>query len=292
MAQTDVVFHQPETIEAALSVLSAAAARPAIAVAGGTWVMRAGLRGEDTDKTFVSLAKIAALRSIERADDGLRIGAMVTHADLASALDDDPAHAGLHRACAVSANPAIRRRATIGGNLCSDAFMAPDLVPALMALGATVNLHGPTGERRLSVADFLHGRATRPASEILTHIHLPPPRGTTAHARALLRQAGEYPVAVVSVLAHCRTDGTCQTLRIALSAVEPAPRRWAALENALLGRRLDPVAARDAAQAHLKALHPRDGVDAAGWYRARLLPQLVERAFADLTRPTAQRDPQ
>lgn len=292
MTQTDVVFHRPETIAAALSILSSAAPRPAIPLAGGTWIMRAALRGEDTDKTFVSLANIASLHSIEKTDGGLTIGAMVSHAALAQALGADPAHAGLRTACAASANPAVRHRATIGGNLCSDGFMAPDLVPALMALGAMVTLQAPSGERRLPIADFLRGRGTHPAAEILTHVHLPPPRGTTAHARALLRQAGEYPVAVVSVLAHCRTDGTCQTLRIALSAVEPAPRRWAALENALLGRPLDPVAARDAAQAHLQVLHPRDGVDAAGWYRARLLPQLVERAFADLTRPTAQRDPQ
>jgi FAD binding domain in molybdopterin dehydrogenase. len=70
MTQTDVVFHRPETIAAALSILSSAAPRPAIPLAGGTWIMRAALRGEDSDKSFVSLANIASLHGIEKRTAG------------------------------------------------------------------------------------------------------------------------------------------------------------------------------------------------------------------------------
>ena len=281
-------YLQPATIEGALAALGDSADRRCVLVAGGTWVMRAALRGEAGDRTFVSLTGIDALHGIAAEHTGLRIGPMVTHAALGHALDAFPAFGALGVAASVSANPAVRNSATVGGNICAQDFTAPDLVPALIALNATVSLRSDSGEETCALADYVQGRPERSAREILTGIHVPRQAGLSAHARGLMRQAGEYPVAIVSVYAEIGASGKIGSIRIAISSVEAAPRRWESLEQALLGQNHDPATAKEAAEAHLSSLKPRDGVDAPGWYRARILPRLIERAFADLATQMGQ----
>jgi carbon-monoxide dehydrogenase medium subunit len=98
------------------------------------------------------------------------------------------------------------------------------------------------------------------------------------------RQAGEYPLAALSMALKADPDGTIRDLRIAVGAVEARPRRWPALEAALIGCTPDPAALRGIAR-DLSDFIGRDAVDAPGWYRTRVLPGLVARAFATLTAP-------
>ena len=252
----------------------------AVVVAGATWVMRAILRGDRGDRTFVSLARIAQLHETAEDADGLRIGALVTHDALAKGMSAVPE--ALVQAAANSANPAIRRAATIGGNLCAQEFRAPDLVPALIALNATVTLVSGRGRETLPVEEFVNTRAERAPGAILTTIHVPRQVGRSAHARALLRQAGEYPVANASVSLNLAKDGTIDTLRIAVGAVEDVPRRWHSLERALQGQPLTASHAAGIARDHLREFTPRDDVDAPGWYRLRVLPGLVQQLIADI----------
>ncbi len=253
--------------------------------------MRAALRGEDEDRTFVSLAGIDTMHGIQTDGASLRIGALVTHDALGRSLDAYPAFGALATAATVSANPAIRNCATVGGNICTQNFAAPDLVPALIALHATITVHSVRAKETCLLEAYVKTRGSRPQDEILTQIQVPHHPGASAHARGLLRQAGEYPVAIVSVFAEIDPKNIIVALRIAISSVEVTPRRWGALEAALTGQIFDAETAKTAARAHLGILIPRDGVDAPGWYRARILPQLIARAFADVATQLGQGAP-
>ncbi len=184
----------------------------------------------------------------------------------------------------MSANPAIRRVATLGGNICAQGFAAPDLVPALIALNATVEVRSKVGAETLDIEDYLLARPTRPSDEILTGIQVTRQSGWSAHARGLLRQAGEYPVANVSAFIDADDGGTINSARIAVGAVEPVPRRWQSLENALVGQPIDAVCLGNIALDHLGDFTPRDGVDSPGKYRLRILPRLAEHVFADIAK--------
>ena len=118
---------RPMTIEDAVRVLHDLGDEGA-PLAGGTWVMRTQHRGATFVGTYVSVHGLASLRGI---DLGVlpRIGALVTHAELAEATLP-PALIGLGIAAATSAFPAVRSVATLGGNLGASPFPEADLVPA------------------------------------------------------------------------------------------------------------------------------------------------------------------
>jgi carbon-monoxide dehydrogenase medium subunit len=196
--------------------------------------------------------------------DALGMGAGATHARIAAALAGEPRLRGLHDAAARSANPAVRCHATVGGALATAAFPASDLVPALLALDATVGVASAAGTVDVALEEYLATRGT--PGTLVTGVTAAVPR-RSAHARLTLRAAGDYPVAIASVAEG--DDG----LRVAIGSVEAVPRRWRTVETG------DPVAA---AREHAGELTPRDGVEAPGWYRAQVLPTLLARALEEL----------
>ncbi len=269
----------PERIfESAATVAEAVAARAsgAAVLAGGTWTMRDPRRGVTLPERIVALSKIAELQSIEVFDDRISIGASVTHSLLAGAVSEIVGLEGLAAAATGAANPAIRRVATVGGNLCATEFAAADLVPALLALDAEVELALADGPRLLPLSEFLKARAALLKTALLTRVIVRRDVIASAHIRLPLRKAGDYPVAIVSVARS--SDGT---VRVAVGSVEPVARRWTALEAALGGK----VATAEEAQALAEKTNDfigRDGIETEGWYRREVLPALVRRAFAAL----------
>ena len=254
----------------------------AVALAGATWIMRAALRGETLAGVYVALRGIPDLREVEVRENEVSIGAAITHAELAASLQRVPGCAGLAQAAAQAANPAIRRVATLGGNLCSVVFAASDLAPALVAAGAEVEIQDARGAARRPIEAFLAERPALPPGWLLTRVFAPRAARLSAHARLPLRKAGDYPVAIVSVSLERMEDGRARSARIAVGSVEPVARRWPALEQALEGRPIDPGAAADLARERTGDFAGRDGVEAPGWYRTQVLPSLVRSAFQSL----------
>ena len=174
--------------------VTAIAQGEAVPLAGATWVMRAALRGETLAGAYVALRGIPNLRELEVRENEVSIGAAITHAELAASLQRVPGCAGLAEA-AQAANPAIRRVATVGGNLCSVAFAASDLAPALIAARAEVEIQDERGAARRPVEAFLAERAALPPGWLMTRVFAPRAVRLSAHARLPLRKAGDYPVA-------------------------------------------------------------------------------------------------
>jgi len=255
----------------------------AIPVAGGTWVMRAPIRQEAPAQLFVSLHAIEELKGIEAAPEELVVGAMVSHRQLAIELSDMADLKAIRVAAEKSANPSVRNMATIGGNLCSTNFMSPDLVPALMVCDATINVQSPGAKTEIPIENYIETRLVRPNNELVTRIRLPRGSFRSTHQRLLMRKAGEYPVANLSMRLSIGGDGRIADPRIAVASVENQPRRWTGLEDALRGEVVSKVKIKELAIDQVKEFTGRDGPDAPGWYRLRILPRLASDALADLT---------
>ncbi|MBB4002109.1 FAD binding domain-containing protein [Aurantimonas endophytica] len=274
---TERQFAVADCIDMAL----AARRQGATVLAGGTWVMRDPLRGQGLPASVVVLSAIPAMTEIAIEADRITIGVSATHAMLADALRNLAGLEGLVAAAEGAANPAIRRVATVGGNLCTVDFPAADLVPAFLAYGAMVELATPEGTLLLKMPEFLKERRDLLGKALLTRLHLRRDVVASAHARLPLRKAGDYPAAIVSIAVD--REGA---IRVAVGAVETQARRWTSLEAALMG---EPEAlglpdhAADLAREH-KEFTGRDGVEAEGWYRCQVLPALVHRATAALPR--------
>jgi aerobic carbon-monoxide dehydrogenase medium subunit len=253
-----------------------------VALAGATWIMRAPIRRESLDGDFVAISRIEELRRIEADDRAIRIGACVTHAELAALLAPLPGCEALKSAAAQSANPAIRNFATLGGNLGAADFHASDLIPALLSLDAAVEVEWLGGKERLTLDDYLGRRGRLPAGSLVTHVVVPRCPGISAHVRLPLRRAGDYPVASLSIAAETDAGGILRGVRIAVGSVEAVARRWTHLETALKGRSMSPELAAELAEASVGDFQGRDGVEAPGWYRVKVLPSLVRKAFQSL----------
>jgi carbon-monoxide dehydrogenase medium subunit len=251
-------------------------------LAGATWIMRAPIRRERLARSYVAISKIDELRHVEILDSEIRIGACVTHAALASALAPLPECQALAQAAADSANPAVREVATIGGNLCAAAFAASDMAPALICLDAEIDLQKPNGSERMLVERFLELRTSIESGCLVRSVVVPRAARRSVHVRLPLRKAGDYPVAIVSLAATLNPNGAVECARVAVGSVEPAARRWKRLEAELIGHPLDPRRAAEKAEEYASDFHGRDGVEAPGWYRVKVLASLVRRAVQAL----------
>tara|TARA_B100001059_G_scaffold218387_1_gene238511 strand:+ start:694 stop:1566 length:873 start_codon:yes stop_codon:yes gene_type:complete len=248
-------------------------------VAGATWIMRAPTRREETDRLFVSLGQIDALKKIEINYNQISIGSLVTHDTLSKLEVGGHDLDCLRQAALKSANPAIRNAATIGGNICSYEFAAADLVPALLSLDAQVEVQGQNGITLLEIGDFLQSRETKPNDQIVTKILIKRSDRISAHARLLIRQAGDYPVVTVSCSLSISDDGRIRAPRIAVGSVESVARRWLALEDLISGQSLADLDIKKSSSSFTSDFNGRNGSDATGQYRLKVLPKVAAQAL-------------
>ena len=111
----------------------------------------------------------------------VRIGALTTHAELASSPVVREQCPALAEAAAQVGDPAVRNRGTIGGNV-AHADPASDLPTVLTALDARFVVVGPAGARTIEAAAFFQGMMTTALGEhdLLVAIEVPSKRRSRA----------------------------------------------------------------------------------------------------------------
>lgn len=254
----------PRSLEEAYRALQAA---DAVCLAGGQSLVATMNLGLAAPERLVSLRHLAELRGIEKkADGGLRIGAMTTHAELAALSSASAGPRLLAQAAGVVAYPAIRARGTIGGSVAL-ADPSADYPVALQAADATIEVGGPSGTRAIKARDFFRGlfETALGKGEIVIAIHVPAGDADAGSAYEKLSiVVGDF--AIVSVAAIGRT-----TLDLAVGGLGPTPvlaTGIAANDAALLA----------AGRALAAAADPPSDHRASGAYRRRVLPELMRRA--------------
>jgi len=214
-------YHRPATLEQACELLRDFGDE-GVALAGGTDVVVDLRRGAMGARHLVSLRELGELRGIRVEDGVLRIGALTTPAELGAAAEIEAVRPELLDAVRGFAGPQIRNVATVGGNLCTAASCG-DLAPMLIALGASVRVVGPGGEREMALEElFRDVRETVLAlGEILVEVAVPVRKpGEGARYEAFGRRAASF-ITVAGVAAYVRlADRYC---RVVLGAVAPTP---------------------------------------------------------------------
>ena len=142
---------------------------------GGTDLLVGLRKGTVSTPLVIDLKRVAELPAgIEEDAGALRIGATTILADL---IDDERVRRrfpALVESARVVGSIQIRNRATLAGNLCN-ASPAADTAPALLVHDALVDVIGPTGGRRVPVAEFFvgPGRTALGPSELVSAVELP-----------------------------------------------------------------------------------------------------------------------
>lgn len=273
------VVYFPTTIAEAVEVLDAYDGEAKL-VAGGTAMSLLLEHRLIRPAALVSLQRVADLRKVSSTEDGggLRLGALVTHAEAAGDARLRSAAPLVAEAFSVVGNPQVRTAATVGGVL-AEADYASDPPAALRAVDAVATVEGPGGRRSIAVSDLLLDfyETALSRAEVITHVMVPslPADAGSAYLKYSSRSTEDRPCVGVAALVREARDGTCAEVRIAVGATTAVPVRLHEVEAAAIGRPIDPAALGDA---YAEAIRPFQDVRGSSWYRREMVRVSVTRA--------------
>ncbi len=289
-------------------------------LAGGTDLISLMKDYVASPKTVVNIKSIKELRGIGPAKGGLRIGATATLDEMSSSAALR-AYPSIHTAVLGITSPQIRNMGTAGGDLCQrprcwyfrngygllamkdgkslvpggenqyhaifgggPAYFvsASSLGPPLIALGAKVVLHSPSGPRTVEAAEFFvapKDEDTREIdlkpNEILTEILVPSAAGIkNATYEIRQREAIDWPLVTASVA--LKMAGTkVSSAKVVLGHVAPTP--WVAekAEQYLSGKTIDEATAEEAGKMAVEGAQPLSQNE----YKVTLAKVAVKRAL-------------
>jgi len=275
-----VEYHRPVSVSDACDLLRTLGP-DALPLAGGTDVMVDLRRRTKRPRHLVSLAELEELRGITHRNGDLRIGALVTPAQLLASEQVALARPELLDAVGVFGTPQVRYRATVGGNLCTAASCG-DLAPLLMAFGARVVVATPEGPREFSLEAFFgHHRETilEPGHLLVEVIVSDRAPGEGAAYQAFGLRATNF-ITVASVAAFLKWEaGRCTAARLALGAVAPTPMLVPAIEEGLVGGNLEDDALAKMGVVAGKAADPISDIRGSAEHRRELVEKLCIRAL-------------
>jgi carbon-monoxide dehydrogenase medium subunit len=252
--------------------------------AGGVALMLAMRQRLITPSHVVYMGGVGGLDRIEFDErQGLRIGALTRHQQIADSAIVQSRYPMLADMAAHVANPQVRNQGTLGGNLCY-ADPASDPPGCLMALGAELRTVGPQGERSIPLDEFFidyYTTALEPA-EVVTEIRVPTMASDSkgAYTRFLRTAAEHRPLVNVAVVAR-RNGGVCHEARIAIGASVPIPLRARRSEQYLNGKTVTLEALDHAAAIAAADITPVSDFRGSAEYRREMVRVVARRTLAE-----------
>jgi carbon-monoxide dehydrogenase medium subunit len=254
-------------------------------LAGGTDLLVDLKLAPDVPRVIVDISRVADLKDIAITDQGLSIGALVTHTQIMrSPLVRELAPALIDAARTIGAVQ-TRNLGTLGGNLVTG-VPSMDSGPVLYALEALVTVLGAAGRRQLPLAEFLIGprKTALGAGELLAEIVVPKRNlGKPADFQKFGLRKGQA-LALVNVAAASWIDWDRHIFvapRIALGAVAPTVMRAPEAEAFLEARAIAPEAMAEAGRIAAGEAKPISDFRAQSGYRRDLIAVLTARALAN-----------
>ncbi|MCK6449053.1 MAG: FAD binding domain-containing protein [Planctomycetes bacterium] len=329
----------PKSVGEAIALL-AEAGPSAVVLAGGTDLLPNLKHELATPELVVSLGAIRELAGIRLADDGtLAIGAMTTLETVASSELVRARAPALAQAASLVAGPQLRTMGTLGGNVLLDtrcqwinqsyfwrsalgfclkkdgtkchvveggkkcvAAASNDTAPALMTLGASLALEGPSGKRSVALDDFwvadgIYNKKLAHA-ELLVEVRIPPlPQGHRgAYGKLRERASIDFPLLGIAARLDVGTDQRVAHADVVVTALAAQPRRvklvaetlrgvpideheLAHAENATLETSAFGRAVRSIAELAEKQCHPLPNVPGDADWRQAMVPVFVRRTL-------------
>jgi 4-hydroxybenzoyl-CoA reductase subunit beta len=293
-------------------------------VAGGTDLLPSMKQKLFTPAYVLDLRGVSELRGMQTTSDGgMSIGALTALAAIEHSPLIRRDYQVLYEAAKTVASPVLRNMGTLGGNICLDtrclwynqsllwrkscgfclkkdgdlchvapggktcwAAFSGDTPPALLCLGAQVEIAGPDGLRRVPVADFYVNdgivRLRLSPSEIVTRVLLPESgkgwRGSYQKLR--VRGSIDYPLAGVAVALKIR-QRRVEDARIAITAVNPAPHLVKDADAHLIGMEVGEELAEKVAELASRTAKPLTTSALTPEYRREMVKVFAKRALLD-----------
>lgn len=322
MTLPEFTLLRPRVLPEALDMLAAHAGEVQI-IAGGTDLVPSMKQRLFAPRYLLDLKGIRDLSYLRSGE----IGALTTVDAIAESPAVKRSYPVLAAAADTIASPVLRTMGTVGGNLCLDtrclwynqsqfwrascggclkkdgnichvapggkkcwAVFSGDTAPALLALGAEIEIASAAGARRIPLTDFYTGdgmnRMRLQAGEILTRVILPESsaglRG--AYLKFRVRDSIDYPLAGIAVTLKLAADGTCEHGAIAVTALNPQPLLVSGASQALAGARLSGDLLEMLAELTGRAIKPLTTSVSTPDYRRHIAKVFVKRAISQAWR--------
>jgi carbon-monoxide dehydrogenase medium subunit len=272
-------YHRPATLADAVKLLADLGdeARP---LAGGHSLVPMMKLRLATPGHLIDLHGVAGLKGIRREGDTIVIGAMTTQHELLGSEEIARSLPILHETALLIADPQVRYRGTIGGNV-ANGDPGNDMPALMITLGGTYKLEGPSGAREIAAIDFYQGAyftALEPG-EILTSVSVPVPAAGHGYAyEKLKRKVGDYATAAAAVVLTM-AGGKVATCEIGLTNLHETPLLAADAAKAVIGTSLDAASLKKAADAAKAIMSPAGDARGPVEYRKHVGGIMVTRAL-------------
>src|ERR1700680_3131379 len=251
----------PTTINEAVALLAShdGEAKP---LAGGQSLVPILCSRVASPSLLVDLRKLAELKQIKIADDGVTLGAMVRWRDI---LDDArlrKAHPLLVAAVEHVAHYQIRNRGTVGGSI-AHADPAAEMPGIVVTCEAKIAAIGKSGARVIEAANFFQGplmTALKP-DEIITEIRFPawPARRRFGFSE-FARRRGDFALAAAALFYDEDNAGRAHNAHVGVIGVGDRPLRLTAVEDSINGSRVNETLIAKAEAAASAAVEPPDDI--------------------------------
>ncbi len=318
-------------------VIAARVANPqSMPLGGGTDIVVNIRRGIVAPPVLIDMNRVQEMRAIKADVNALEIGASVRLSELSANAGVIKYYPVVAEAVAHIAGPTQRNMGTVGGNLCLDtrcifynqsewwrdanhhclkttgtichvapksrgvcfATFSGDLAPALLTLGAEVDIAGPSGRRTIPLEKLYIGFARQDVpvtetqgdgkfylslrpGEIVTTVRVKNTPGLrSAYDKIRIRRSIEYPVAGVAVALR-KDNGNLADLRIAFTGTNPRPVLLAGVRE-LCGGPLDERVTKGLDALVRDQIMPMKTTFTPGHYRRRVAGVLARRLLTRL----------
>ncbi len=273
-------YHAPRSVGEALQLLSSLGTDAKLLAGGHSLLPMMKLRFAQPAH-LIDLNRIDALRGISEQGGQVVIGAMTVETDLLNSELLKARVPLLPEAVQYIADPQVRNRGTIGGDI-AHGDPGNDHPALSLALEATFTLQGPSGERQVAADDFYLGTyyTALADDEILTRITVPAFAPKTGYAyEKLKRKTGDWATAGAAVVMRLDAQGAVSHIRIALTNVAPTAIRAQDAEAALMGRPVSDATVEAAALAAAAVCDPAEDLRGDREYKTAMAAAMVRRAI-------------
>jgi carbon-monoxide dehydrogenase medium subunit len=272
-------YHAPGSVDDAVALLNELGDEAKLLAGGHSLLPMMKLRFAEPEH-LVDINNIESLKGIREENGEIVIGAMTSENALIKSELLQQKCPLLPEAARLIADPQVRNRGTIGGDI-AHGDPGNDHPAIMLALEASFTLVGPSGSRQVAATDFYLGTfyTALESNEILTEIRFAPQAASTgASYHKLKRKTGDFATAAAAAVMEMSGD-TCQSARIALTNLGQTALRASDAEAVLTGQAITEDLIEQAAQKAMDLCDPADDLRGDAEYKTHMGGEMTRRAI-------------
>jgi carbon-monoxide dehydrogenase medium subunit len=283
MIPSNFNYHNPTKLSEVFSLLDEFSGQAKVLAGGHSLLPMMKFRFSEP-KHLVDLGGVEILKGISINENDIIIGAMSSENDLLRFPDMEVLCPLLYKAVLLIADPQIRNRGTIGGDI-AHGDPGNDQPSVMLALDASFKLETAKESRIVKADDFFIGtyQTILKEQELLTQIIIPNNQAKKRHGfRKLKRKTGDFATAACALTLNL-ANGQCNDVRIALTNLGPKSFRAHKAEWLLNNHALNEETINAAIILAMKDCEPAKDQRGDTDYKTSMAGEMLKRALQDAT---------